>query len=83
MCPACLTEIFGAVAGPAAGGAGALVLLWRRCKSAKPMAEPPTPTFQEWIAAIVAEEKDLGVPTVRGSERGECPNIRGAETPVP
>ena len=72
MCLACLTEIFGAVADPAAGGAGGLVLLWRRYKSAKPMAEPPSPTFQEWIAAIVAEEEEaeeeeaLGVSTVRG-----------------
>lgn len=61
MCPACLTEIFGAVAGPAAGGAGALVLVWRRCKQAKPMAEPPTPTFQEWIAAMEASGTEHAV----------------------
>jgi len=57
MCPACLTKIFGGVAGPAAGGAGALVLLWRRCKSAKPMAEPPSATFEEWIAAMLQKRK--------------------------
>jgi len=45
------------VAGPAAGGAGALVLLWRRCKSAKPMAEPPSATFEEWIAAMLQKRK--------------------------
>lgn len=76
MCPACLTKIFGAVAGPAAGRAGALVLLWWRCKLAKPVAEPPSATFQEWIAAIVAEEEkeeeqeDLRVSTVRGLANG-------------
>ncbi|HKT23007.1 MAG TPA: hypothetical protein VJR04_00295 [Terriglobales bacterium] len=58
MCPAYSTEIFAAVAGWTAGGAGALALLWLRCKSAKPMAEPPSPTFQEWIAAILAEEEE-------------------------
>lgn len=82
MCPACLTEIFGAVAGPAAGGAGALVLLWRLCKSAKPMAEPPSATFEEWIAAIVAEEEVLAS-TVRGSKGVSVQTSGGTKTPVP
>ena len=34
------------------GRAGALRLFLRRRRSVKAMPEPPTPTFQEWVAAI-------------------------------
>ncbi len=53
MCSAYLTAILGAAASPTASGAGALAV-FRGCGSEKPMAEPPTATFQEWIAAIEA-----------------------------
>jgi hypothetical protein len=80
-------EILGAVAGPAAGGAGALALLWQRRKSAKPTAEPPSATFQEWIAAIVAEDEeqreDPGVSTVRGSEWVSAKPLRKPKHPLP
>lgn len=54
MCPACLTTLLAAVAVPAAGGVAAVALIWPRDRSAKQPVEPPSPTFQEWIAAIEA-----------------------------
>jgi len=53
-----MTLIFGAVVG-LASGAGVLAWwrwLMRRRSPAKLPPEPPSATFQEWVAAIVAEE---------------------------
>ena len=40
--------------GPAAGGLAAVALISRSHRLPKQPVEPPSPTFQEWIAAIEA-----------------------------
>lgn len=52
MCPACLATILAAVAGSATG-AGALAWFGRKRSLAKRLVEPPSATFQEWVAAIL------------------------------
>lgn len=51
MCPASLIAMFRAVASRTAGGAGAEFL---RRSFAKQTPEPPTPSFEEWVAAVEA-----------------------------
>ena len=53
MCPASLIAMFRTVASRTAGGAGA-VAEFRRRSSAKQTPEPPTPSFEEWVAAVEA-----------------------------
>lgn len=59
MFPACMTLIFGAVVGSASGAGVLAWLRWlmRRRSPAKLPHEPPSATFQEWVAAILAEEE--------------------------
>lgn len=59
MCSARLTQMLGVVVGCAAGGAGAVAWLGRRHRSAMQPIEPPSPTFKEWVAAIVSSEDSV------------------------